>query len=203
MADEKNLLIVSNEGGSARSLIGEIMFTHLFKNRKAAGIILDGPVRDFDAVPYPIYATGSNPGGPYKEGPGEINVPVSCGDACVFPGDIVVADCDGVVVVPRADAVETLEKAMAYRSADQKKLQAAQEGTANRAWVQKKIEEKCFEIIIINGFYCRWTAFSAPSRTVPFKKTMGAHRAQRKRGNAKFVFPLFLCAIKEMVLCLF
>lgn len=89
MAKPGDVIILSNDGGeSYRSLIGEIMFTYL-ASRGAAGIIIDGPIRDIDAVrkmEMPIYATGTNPAGPYKEGPGEINVPISCGGISINPG---------------------------------------------------------------------------------------------------------------------
>ena len=103
MAKPGDVIILSNDGGeSYRSLIGEIMFTYL-ASRGAAGIIIDGPIRDIDAVrkmEMPIYATGTNPAGPYKEGPGEINVPISCGGISINPGDIIVMDEDGVIVIP-------------------------------------------------------------------------------------------------------
>ena len=83
----------------------------------------------------------------YKEGPGEINVPISCGGVSVNPGDIILADPDGVIVIPRKDAPVILEEAKKFQAADEKKLIAAREGTANRAWVEKTLEEKGFEII--------------------------------------------------------
>ena len=150
MAQEGDFLVVANEGGSARSLTGEIMMAYLRFQRKAAGIVLDGPIRDSDEIgswDFPVYATGTNPGGPYKDGPGEINVPVSCGNISVNPGDIILADPDGVIVIPRQDAAEILEAAKAYQAADEKKLEASKNGTSNRAWVRKALEEKGFEFI--------------------------------------------------------
>lgn len=101
MAREGDVIVVSNEGGvDNRSLMGEIMFTYA-AYKKLNGLVLDGPIRDVKSakeIPLPIYATGSTPGGPYKEGPGEINVPISCGGISVNPGDIVVMDDDGVTL---------------------------------------------------------------------------------------------------------
>lgn len=114
MAKPGDVIILSNDGGeSYRSLIGEIMFTYL-ASRGAAGIIIDGPIRDIDAVrkmEMPIYATGTNPAGPYKEGPGEINVPISCGGISINPGDIIVMDEDGVIVIPLQEAETVLKNA--------------------------------------------------------------------------------------------
>ncbi|WP_144743658.1 RraA family protein [Enorma burkinafasonensis] len=149
MVQPGDVLIVSNEGDSTRSLMGEIMFT-LARYRKVAAIVLDGPIRDADAVAemdYPIYATGSTPGGPYKEGPGEVNVPISCGNLEVNPGDIIVCDGDGVICVPRQDAAEILEKAQALSANDHKKVEAAATGTSKRQWVPDTLEKKGVEFI--------------------------------------------------------
>lgn len=150
MAKPGDVIILSNDGGeSYRSLIGEIMFTYL-ASRGAAGIIIDGPIRDIDAVrkmEMPIYATGTNPAGPYKEGPGEINVPISCGGIGINPGDIIVMDEDGVIVIPLQEAETVLKNARAFQEKDEAKLLAAQEGRAKREWVDALIEKKEVEIL--------------------------------------------------------
>ena len=150
MAQEGDFLVVSNEGGSARAIIGEVMMSFLKYDRKVAGIIVDGPIRDIDALAswdFPIYATGTNPGGPYKDGPGEINVPIACGDISVNPGDIILADPDGVIVIPRQDAAQILEAARVFQAADEKKAAAAKNGCADRSWVEKALADKGYEII--------------------------------------------------------
>lgn len=154
MAQEGDVIVVSNEEDTTRSLMGEIMMTYLANTRKAAGIVLDGPIRDIDAISkmsFPVYATGSTPNGPYKEGPGEINVPVACGGVQVNPGDIILGDADGVIVIPREDACAILEQARKYHALDEQKCQAARDGTSNRGWVDKSIEAKGVEVI--DDFY--------------------------------------------------
>ena len=84
-------------------------------------------------------------------GPGEVNVPIACGEVSVNPGDIILADPDGVIVIPRKDAPQILEDAKKFQAADESKLVAATNGTANRAWVDKALEAKEFEII--DGIY--------------------------------------------------
>lgn len=79
----------------------------------------------------PIYATGTNPAGPYKEGPGEINVPISCGGISINPGDIIVMDEDGVIVIPLQEAETVLKNARAFQEKDEAKLLAAQEAEPN------------------------------------------------------------------------
>lgn len=147
---EGDVLVVSNEEDNTRALMGEVMMAYLKYTKKIAGIILDGPIRDIDEIgkwDFPVYCTGTTPGGPYKEGPGEINVPIACGGVSVTPGDIILADPDGIIVIPHRDAAVILEDAKAFKAADEKKLQAAKDGTANRAWVEKSLAEKGFEIV--------------------------------------------------------
>ena len=147
---EGDMIVVSNDEDSNRALIGSVMMSFLRYEKKAAGIIVDGPIRDIDELStwdFPIYCTGTTPGGPYKEGPGEVNVPIACGGIAVDPGDIILCDADGAIVIPKSDAASVIDEAEAYRDKDQAKEQAAKEGKANRAWVDKALADKGFEII--------------------------------------------------------
>ena len=149
MASEGDIIVVSNGGDRSQSLMGEIMAAYA-KFKKVAGFVFDGPIRDVEALydmGMPIYATGSTPGGPYKEGPGEINVPVACGNIHVQPGDIILGDTDGVIVIPRQDAAALLESAQAFSVSDQAKFEAAKNGTADRSWVEKSLAAKGCDII--------------------------------------------------------
>jgi regulator of RNase E activity RraA len=153
MAVEGDVLVVANEQGRDRSLLGEIMYQQ-GKRQKIAGFVFDAPIRDALAIykgGVPLYATGSTPGGPYKEGPGEVNVPVACGGVHVHPGDIIVGDADGVIVIPRLDAERVLEEVLIFQQNDRRKLQAAIDGTADRSWVLKQLEAKKCEIV--DGLY--------------------------------------------------
>ena len=123
---------------------------YLYLQKKVAGIVLDGPIRDIDEIgkwDFPVYATGTTPGGPYKEGPGEVNVPIACGGISVEPGDIILADPDGVIVIPRNDAATILEDAKKFQAADEGKLEKTRQGTINRSWVDKALADKDFEFI--------------------------------------------------------
>lgn len=149
MALPGDVLVISNEGAQHRALMGEIMFSYA-KYKQIAGLIVDGPVRDVNCLArlgLSVYATGSTPAGPYKNGPGEVNTPVSCGDICVNPGDIVIADADGVIIIPLADAAALLQTATAFSAADASKAQAAANGTASRDWVAKAVKETGVAII--------------------------------------------------------
>jgi len=118
--------------------------------KKIAGIILDDPIRDIYEISkwdFPVYCTDTTPGGPYKDRSGKINVPISCGGISVNPGDLILADVDGVIVIPRKEAARFFEAAKAFQATNENRLTAAKTGTLNRGWVDKALEEKGFEII--------------------------------------------------------
>lgn len=112
MAKPGDVLVIDAGSGNNRSLAGEIMLTMAYK-KGLAGVVIDGCLRDLDGIrkiPMAVYAKGITPQGPFKNGPGEINVPVCCGGQVVFPGDILVGDQDGIVVIHPQDA-EAIAKA--------------------------------------------------------------------------------------------
>ncbi len=148
MVEPGDIVVVSNGGDRSQSLIGEIMLTY-GKCRGLAGMVLDGPMRDVESIygmGVPMYAAGSTPGGPYKEGPGEVNVPIACGGIHVDPGDIIVGDGDGVIVIPKNDAEHILEEAKKFNINDRMKLKAAADGSVDRSWVEKSLLAKGCEI---------------------------------------------------------
>ncbi len=115
LAQEGDILVIDGAGETNRSLFGEMMLSYAQK-RGLSGIVIDGAVRDLDfcrRAQIPIYAKAVTPQGPYKNGPGEINVPVCCGGQVVFPGDILVGDGDGIVVVRPEQAREIADLARA------------------------------------------------------------------------------------------
>lgn len=86
-----------------------------------AGFVIDGVIRDVAearANGFPIFARGVSPIPGAKDGPGEINGTITCGGATVHPGDVIVADEEGIVVVPRAEAGEVLKKAQSKAATD-------------------------------------------------------------------------------------
>ncbi|PKC31163.1 diguanylate cyclase [Pantoea ananatis 15320] len=145
-----DVIVISNEEERSRAVMGEIMFNYLQGFKKIEGIVIDGPVRDIDVLSkgtLPLYATGTTPSGPYKEGPGEVNVPVSCGGIIVNPGDIILGDRDGVIVIPKSDAHSILKKAIVLSEKDKNKAANSAAGTVNRQWVDDLLEKKDVEII--------------------------------------------------------
>ena len=150
MASEGDVIIVSNEGDRSRALLGEVMVTYAQYQRKIEGLVLDGPIRDIGPISQmeiPVYGTGVTPAGPFKEGPGEINVPISFGGIPVDPGDIILGDTDGVIVIPRRDAEKILVEAKKLAEGDAAKVLAAKNGTSDKGWVMDKLTSKNCEII--------------------------------------------------------
>ena len=117
-----DVIVVDGGGDETRALVGEIMMT-IAEHRGAAGYVIDGAIRDAAELAqsnFPMFARCAIHRGPYKSGPGEINVPVSIGGSVISPGDIVIGDDDGVVSFPQSIAAELLIKVNAQikREAD-------------------------------------------------------------------------------------
>ncbi|MGI6632367.1 MAG: RraA family protein [Bacillota bacterium] len=96
-----DVLVVNSGGDRNYSVCGDIMFQIAIK-AGAAGIVVDGCIRDVEFLEnndFPVYAIGVTPRGPYKNGPGEINVDITCGGQVVHPGDLVLGDADGITIV--------------------------------------------------------------------------------------------------------
>ncbi|MCD1284350.1 DUF1932 domain-containing protein [Brevibacterium sp. CCUG 69071] len=112
-----DFIVVNGQGHTDRALLGELMAERARK-RGAVGIVADGAlrdIRDLEEMGFPAWARAVNPSGPYKNGPGQVDVPVAVGRVVAEPGDLVVADDDGVIIVPAAEAAATLELAISVR----------------------------------------------------------------------------------------
>jgi len=125
-----DVIVVDGGGDETRALVGEIM-KNIAEYRGAAGYVIDGAIRDvaaFAASDFPCFARAVIHRGPYKSGPGEINVPVSIGGSVISPGDIVVGDEDGVVSFPASTAATLLEAVRAQATREEQTLIAIREG---------------------------------------------------------------------------
>lgn len=126
-----HVIVVDGGGDTSRALIGEIM-ANIALSRGAAGFVLDGAVRDTAALAVldlPVFARTAIHRGPYKNGPGEIDVPVSVGGMVVNPGDIVVGDADGVVAFPYAIGRTLLEAVRAQEAREADIMKSIADGT--------------------------------------------------------------------------
>jgi len=125
-----DVIVVDGGGDETRALVGEIM-KNIAQWRKAEGYVIDGAIRDvaaFAGDDFPCYARAVIHRGPYKNGPGEINVPVTIGGSVISPGDIVVGDEDGVVSFPAAGAAALLDAVRAQVAREEETMKAIREG---------------------------------------------------------------------------
>lgn len=132
----------SHAHGAATAVLGDIIATKA-RHRGIAGFVVDGLVRDLAGIQeqqLPVFARGVTPVGPLHRGPGEINYPIALGGVVTNPGDLVVADVDGVVVVP-ADAVEEILAALGAKAAGMRRyLEAVSRGEFSNRWVDDLLE---------------------------------------------------------------
>lgn len=143
LAAPGDVIVVDAGGVLTSAIIGDIM-TSLARKRGLAGMVIYGAIRDaaeIRARRFPVYACGVTHRGPYKNGPGEINLPVALDGMVVHPGDIVVGDADGVVAVPQAHAAEVLALARAQLAKESAMLKAIAAGNADRRWVDELLRQ--------------------------------------------------------------
>lgn len=110
-----------------------------------AGMVIDGAIRDVAEIrerAFPVYARGVNHRGPYKDGPGVINVPVTVGGMVVQPGDLLVGDQDGLVAFAPDMAASLIEKAATQRAKEEATMQAMREGRWDRSFIDA-LEARC------------------------------------------------------------
>ena len=146
IAKEGDVIVVDSGACMDRALCGEIM-VHYAMSRKLGGFIINGCIRDIEEIaklPFPVFALGHSPNGPYKNGPGEIGVPVVAGGIVVMPGDILVGDKDGIAVVRPADAVEVAAKARKQNEVEAGIVKSIEEtGFMKRNFRELLIEKGC------------------------------------------------------------
>jgi regulator of RNase E activity RraA len=126
------------------AVLGDLISTKA-RHRGLGGFLVDGLVRDLPAIQrlgdFPVFGRGVTPKGPLHRGPGEINHPISAGGIVVHPGDLIVGDASGVVVVPRSIAPDLLERLRAQKAAEADYTAAVARGEFSNAWVDRVLEE--------------------------------------------------------------
>ena len=143
MAQPGDVIVIDAGGDSKRAIFGALMINYC-KVRGLAGVIVDGAVRDLDELSemdFPVYARGFTPNGPYKNGPGEIGTTIAFGGKVVRPGDIIVGDSDGIIVIRPEEAEELAQKAQKVLDMENGILEKIlTEGTYIRPWVDEKLK---------------------------------------------------------------
>jgi 4-hydroxy-4-methyl-2-oxoglutarate aldolase len=144
VAEPGSILVVDVNRGYEGGYWGELM-TIAAQQRKIAGLVIDGCVRDADAIEhlgFPVFSRGLSVRGTDKQGGGHINWPIVVGDITVNPGDLMVGDRDGVVVVPAAEISSTLEAAQKLEAKEEqtkKNLIAGKSTLAIYGWPAAKL----------------------------------------------------------------
>ena len=139
-----DVLVIDGGGDLANAAVGGILSFYA-AHIGLAGVVVDGAIRDVAEIrsrEFPVYARGVTHRGPYKDGPGEINVPISVGGMVVNPGDIVVGDQDGLLAIPQEDVETLIDKARGVLEAEERTMQAMKEGRWDRSFIDA-LEARC------------------------------------------------------------
>lgn len=137
VAEPGDVLVATNGGADDASILGDLLLG-MARNRGLVAAVTDGLVRDvagIEEVGIPVYARGLSPNSPFKNGPGEIGLPVAIGRVAVAPGDIVVGDRDGVVVVPQPRAREVLAALEQVKAKEASMERAVADGLEQPDWL--------------------------------------------------------------------
>jgi len=137
-----HVLVIDAEGDINNAVIGELVKLYA-DMRGCVGYVVDGAIRDVVAFEHtPLYARAVIHCGPRKDGPGEVNVPVSIGGMIVNPGDIIVGDEDGVVAVPREQAEEVLRLAALHAEHEQRVMAEIATGEFRQSWMESALKAR-------------------------------------------------------------
>lgn len=143
IAKPGDVIVVDGKGDLTCALIGEIMATQA-KASGIAGIILDAAVRDSHELAngdFPIFSAGLNPCGPTKSVAGNVNSPISLGGTTVRPGDLVVGDADGVVIIAKEDVERILILAQKKVDSEAARITAIKKGDGRAQWLEKALRD--------------------------------------------------------------
>ncbi|GEM_PF-268856 len=149
LAQPGDVVVMDAEGDLITPVMGKLLALWA-KHRGLGGFIIDGAVCNIGALrkmDIPIYAAGTALAMSYKDRPGKINAPVTCGGVVVNPGDILVGDEDGVVVINPRDADELLKKSKDTIRMEQKMIEDIEDGTWNRMWIEEALTSRQAVII--------------------------------------------------------
>ena len=143
LARPGDVLVIDGKSDMTAELMGALMM-NACKVRRLAGVVIDGAVRDreeLEDLGFPVFAVGTNPNGPTKNVAGRIGMPLSCGGVTVYPGDLVVADADGVVVLERNEVPELLSLAAKKVADEASRMQQIQSGNTSASWLEDALRK--------------------------------------------------------------
>ena len=144
VAQPGDVVVVDASSSTLTAVLGDLVSAKA-RHRGIAGFVVDGNIRDLPAIralgDFPVFARGVTPIGPLHRGPGEVNFPISAGGIVVQPGDLIVGDLNGVVVVPRSIVDELLERLRSRAEDEAAYVAAVARGEFSNAWVDKLLED--------------------------------------------------------------
>jgi regulator of RNase E activity RraA len=147
LAKPGDVIVVDAGGDLTNALVGEIMVGDAIK-QGLGGFVMNGAIRDAGALragSFPVFAAGVTHRGPYKDGPGEINVSIAIDGMVIEPGDLVIGDEDGLLCVPFDDVERLLAAARQKQVVEDKMVADIQAGCFDRAWVDQTLARlNCF-----------------------------------------------------------
>ena len=146
LAEPGDVIVVDAGGDLTNAITGEMMLMQMVK-RGVAGLVINGAIRDAGFIrsqTFPVFAAGVTHRGPYKNGPGEINVAIAIDGMVIEPGDLIIGDDDGLLCVPFDQTEAVFKAATAKFEAEQKQMANIEAGTHDASWVDKQLRElKC------------------------------------------------------------
>jgi regulator of RNase E activity RraA len=144
VAQPGDVVVVDTSSSSMTAVLGDLISTKA-RHRGIAGFVVDGLIRDLPTVEglgdFPVFARGVTPIGPLHRGPGEINHAISAGGIVVYPGDVIVGDPNGVVVVPRGCVDRLLRRLQEQAAAESDYTAAVARGDFSNDWVDALLEQ--------------------------------------------------------------
>jgi len=139
-----DVVVVDTSASTMTAVLGDLISTKA-RHRGAAGFLVDGLIRDLPGIralgDFPVFGQGVTPIGPLHRGPGEINYPIAAGGIVVQPGDLIVGDANGVVVVPRDICDDLLARLTERSNAESSYTSAVARGDFSNAWVDALLHQ--------------------------------------------------------------
>ncbi|MCH3914857.1 MAG: hypothetical protein LKE29_06210 [Acidaminococcaceae bacterium] len=145
IAEPGDIIVIDTGGNYMNAVIGEIMSYAAFEKRHIAGLVVDGAVRDIQelrAMQYPVFGVAVVPNTGDSEGPGMLNKPICCGNVPVLPGDIIIADDNGVAVVPIAECDYVLQRCEEKILKEEKRKTEIETGQITSTTILEKLANK-------------------------------------------------------------
>lgn len=143
-----DVLVVDAGGSVDNAIVGELIMQMAIE-RGVKGIVVDGAVRDvaaFRAAGFPCYARGVTHKGPYKDGPGEVNVPVAIDGMVVHPGDVIIGDEDGLLTIRSDDAESVLTKALTLIEKEREIMTRIRANSLDRQWIEPLLQQRGYKV---------------------------------------------------------